>query len=154
QEIIKPYTMNQRANVNINGGGQLATYYVSGAYTRDNGLLMVDDRNNFNSNARNNTFSLLSNVTLNFSKQSKLLVRLNGTFEQYKGPIPGGAGMFRNIMQSNPVLFPAYYPADERTAHIRHIMFGNSRINAESNTPSKYNPYADLMRGYQQQNRS
>ncbi|MGV3762040.1 SusC/RagA family TonB-linked outer membrane protein [Parapedobacter sp.] len=154
QEIIKPYTMNQRANVNINGGGQLATYYVSGAYTRDNGLLMVDERNNFNSNARNNTFSLLSNVTLNFSKQSKLLVRLNGTFEQYKGPIPGGAGMFRNIMRSNPVLFPAYYPADERTAHIRHIMFGNSRINAESNTPSKYNPYADLMRGYQQQNRS
>lgn len=152
-ELLKPLTMNQRFNANLSGGGQIARYYVSGVYSQDNGLLKSDDRNKFSSNARNRVFSLLSNTTLNF-KHSTLLVRLNGAFEQYNGPIPGGAGMYRNIMQSNSTLFPAYYPADERTQHLQHIMFGNTSTDRLNEVVSAYNPYADLMRGYQQNNRS
>ncbi|MDF2514826.1 MAG: TonB-dependent receptor [Sphingobacterium sp.] len=152
-ELLKKTTMNQRVNANLSGGGQLARYYVSGAFTQDNGLLKSDDRNTFSSNARNRVFSLLSNITLNF-KRSTLLIRLNGQFEQYHGPIPGGAGMFRNIMRSNQTLFPAFFPPDEKTAHLNHILFGNTRLSIKDDIPSSYNPYADLMRGYQQRNRS
>ncbi|WP_217700018.1 SusC/RagA family TonB-linked outer membrane protein [Sphingobacterium sp. CZ-UAM] len=153
EELLKRSTMNQRVNANLSGGGQLARYYVSGAFTQDNGLLKTDERNTFSSNARNRMVSLLSNITLNF-KRSTLLIRLNGQFEQYSGPIPGGAGMYRNIMRSNQTLFPAFFEPDEKTAHLNHILFGNTRLSIKDELPSSYNPYADLMRGYQQKNRS
>src|SRR5690606_39079452 len=50
QELFKDYTMNQRANLSVSGGGAVAKYYVAGAYNQDNGVLKVDQRNNFNSN--------------------------------------------------------------------------------------------------------
>jgi len=147
-ELILPYTMNQRVNLNLGGGGQIATYYVSGSLNRDRGLLRVDPRNNFNSNSTQQNFGLLSNVEVNLTKTARLLIRLSGNFDEYTGPIPGGSGMFQQTMRANPVLFPAYYEPDASTAHIQHIMFGNA------DGGSWLNPYASLMQGYNQWTRS
>src|SRR5690606_41144109 len=46
KELFKDYTMNQRFNLNVSGGGQVARYYVAGSMNRDNGVLKVDGRNN------------------------------------------------------------------------------------------------------------
>src|SRR5690606_37098391 len=50
KEILKTYTFNQKAHLNISGGGKVAQYYVAGSFTQDNGMLKVDGNNNFNNN--------------------------------------------------------------------------------------------------------
>ncbi|MCD9017332.1 TonB-dependent receptor [Parachryseolinea silvisoli] len=148
KELMKNYTMNQRANLNVSGGGPAARYYVAGAFTQDNGILKVDKRNNFNSNIKLQTYSLRSNVNVNLSRSTELIIRLSGAFDEYKGPVYGGADMYRRVMRANPVRFPAYYPKDDEHMHVKHILFGN--YDAGNYT----NPYADLVRGYKEFSRS
>src|SRR5690606_36803648 len=63
----------------------------------------------------------------------------------------GGAGTYRNIMRTNPVLFPAYYPKDEEHRFSNHILFGNS---GTEGVDLYLNPYADLVKGYKDYSRS
>jgi TonB-linked SusC/RagA family outer membrane protein len=146
--LFRNYTMNQRGNFNVSGGGQIARYYISGAYTKDNGILKVDKRNNFNSNIDLKTYVLRSNVNINVTKTTEAVVRLHGTFDDYKGPIDGGTGMYRKAMRANPVLFPAYYPVDDDHMFTNHIMFGNY------DRGNYLNPYADMVKGYREESRS
>src|SRR3546814_2397051 len=44
--LLKDYTMNQRLNMNVSGGGKVARYFVAGSFNQDNGILEVDNRNN------------------------------------------------------------------------------------------------------------
>lgn len=48
--LFNDVTMNQRANLSISGGGNIARYYVAAALTKDNGNLKPDSKNQFNSN--------------------------------------------------------------------------------------------------------
>lgn len=147
-ELFKNYTMNQRGNFNVSGGGQVARYYFAGTFNQDNGVLKVDPRNNFNNNIDLKSYLLRSNVNVNVTKTTEVGVRLYGSFDEYTGPIDGGAGMYRKVMRTNPVLFPAYYPVTEDSKFVRHIMFGGiSGIDY-------INPYADMVKGYKEYSRA
>src|SRR5690606_5929418 len=52
--ITKRVTTTQNYNLGLSGGGQIATYNVSGNLTSDNGLLKIEPINDFNSNVRFN----------------------------------------------------------------------------------------------------
>src|SRR5690606_14684617 len=145
QELFKDYTMNQRVNLNASGGGKVADYYLSGTFNQDNGVLKVDGRNNFNSNVNLKNYSLRSNIGINLTKTTRAMVRLSGIFDDYTGPIEGGADVYWQAMHANPVLFPAYYRPDEAHAHVNHILFGNYGTEA-----NYINPYANLVRGYKE----
>ncbi|WP_316813423.1 TonB-dependent receptor [Pedobacter heparinus] len=146
--LFKDYANTQRYNLNVSGGGTVARYYVAGAFSKDNGLLKVDNRNNFNNNIDFKSYSLRSNVNIDLTKSTELIVRLSGNFDDYNGPIESGTTMYRNVMRSNPVLFPAYYPIDADHSFVKHIMFGNAFGN------NYINPYADMVRGYRDESRS
>ncbi len=150
--LVKDYTMNQRINMNVSGGGKVARYFVAGSFNQDNGILNVDKRNNFNNNINLKTYSLRSNVNVDLTKSTEMVVRLSGLFDDYNGPINGGADVYRKILRSSPVSFPAYYPVDEDHQYVQHILFGNS-TQLGPNTP-QLNPYADLVRGYKEYSRS
>src|SRR3546814_16515395 len=106
---MKDYTTNQRVHLNVSGGGKVARYYVSGSFNRDNGVLDVDKRNNFNSNIDLKTYTLRGNVNINLTKSTVFLVRLNGSFDDYTGPIDGGATVYRDIIRTIQVMFSHYY---------------------------------------------
>ncbi|HYH57088.1 MAG TPA: SusC/RagA family TonB-linked outer membrane protein, partial [Anseongella sp.] len=152
EALFKDYTMNQRTNVNVSGGGKVARYFVAGSFNQDNGILKVDPRNNFNNNINLKTYSLRSNVNVNLTKSTEMIVRLSGLFDDYTGPIDGGADLYRKAMRTSPVAFPAYYPADADHAYVQHILFGNS-IQIDPTIPL-LNPYADMVKGYKEYSRS
>jgi TonB-linked SusC/RagA family outer membrane protein len=153
--LFKQYTMNQRVNLNVSGGGTVARYYVAGSFSNDNGILNVDNRNNFNNNISLKNYSLRANVNINVTKTTELSVRLSGNFDDYNGPadpntsnsIPVGTEMYNMAVHSNPVMFPAYFPADEEHKYVKHIMFGNRE-------GAYQNPYAQMVRGYMDESRS
>jgi len=142
-ELFKDYSMNQRLNFNISGGGKVARFYLAASVTQDNGVLKVDNRNNFNNNIDLKRYNIRSNINMSLTNTTEAALKVVGSFDDYTGPIPGGTGLYNMAMQANPVLFPAYYPADEANAHKQYILFGNYDEGA------RYaNPYAEMVRGY------
>ena len=108
----------------------------------------MDPRNNFNNNINLDIYTLRSNVNIDLSKTTELKVSLDGTFEDYTGPLNSGSSMYGLIMKSNPVLFPAYYPIDEDHKYVTHTLLGNAE-------DGQYlNPYAQMVRGYRKYNKS
>lgn len=152
KQLIRNQTTTQRANMNVSGGGKVARYYIAGSFNKDNGILNVDKRNNFNSNISLKSYLLRSNININLTKTTEAIVRLHGSFDDYRGPVDGGDGLYRKVMRSNPVLFPSYYPAGITNTRVQHIMFGN----AESLSGNQFyiNPYADMVKGYKDWTRS
>ncbi len=146
--LFKDYANSNRANVSVRGGGKVASYYVSGAFTHDTGILKVDKRNSFNNNIDNRNYTLRSNIDINTGPTTKLSIRLTGNFDDYTGPLSGGSQVYWQVMHSDPVLFPPYYPVDEDHIGIKHIMFGNY------GDGGYINPYAQMVRGYKDYNRS
>lgn len=140
--LFKETTMNQRINMSISGGGAIARYYVAAALTKDNGNLKSDGRNQFSSNIDLLKYNIRSNVNVNVTKSTELIIRMNSAFDEYTGPIDGGSGLYSKIMKSNPVLFKPYYEPDENNKYTKHILFGNY------GNGGYLNPYADAMKGY------
>ena len=148
--LVKPSTINERANLNISGGGNIARYYVAGSFSRDNGILKVDNKNNFNNNINSNKYLLHSNININLTKSTEMIVRLHGTFNDYHGPVTGGSALYQRIMQVSPVDFPAYYEPVGVFNNVSHILFGGER----AGDFFLLNPYAEMLKGFSQKSNS
>ncbi|WPL51098.1 SusC/RagA family TonB-linked outer membrane protein [Sphingobacterium bambusae] len=151
--MFKDRAANQRATMNINGGGSVARYMVSTSLSNDNGIIKTNEVNNFNNNVNYKNYQLRSNVNINISKKTELVVRLWGNFNDYSGPITEDASfstdLYRIALQTSPVLFPAYYAPDDATALAQHILFGNnSGTTSNASNVGFRNPYAEMLRGY------
>jgi TonB-linked SusC/RagA family outer membrane protein len=143
-------TVNTKANLNVSGGGKVATYYVAGGYDKETGLLKVDKRNNFNSNIDINRFHLRNNVIFKLSSSTTLDTRLQARYEKYTGPQTEATKIFESVMNSNPVDFPAVYEPDAANLLTTHTLFGNTFIAGGL----KGNPYADMVAGYSSRDES
>jgi TonB-linked SusC/RagA family outer membrane protein len=144
--LIKNMAANQRVNLNISGGGTVARYYVAGSFSQDNGILKVDKRNNFNNNIDYKKYLLRSNVNINLTTSTEMIVRLHGMFSDNQGPLTGGSDLYKKILNVSPVRFPAYFEPDETFRGAGHILFGGD------SDENYLNPYAEMLKGYKQAN--
>ncbi|MDW7691336.1 TonB-dependent receptor [Flammeovirgaceae bacterium SG7u.111] len=151
-QLIKDYTYNQGFNLNLSGGAEKARYYIAGTYNRDNGILKIDPINDFNNNITLNNYSIRSNVDLDITNTTNLVLRVYGQFDDYTGPIGGGGLAFHNALNANPVMFPKVYPK-EKLPYIDHPLFGSDRVLSTGNLQQTgnlfVNPYAEMVKGYQ-----
>ncbi|GHV65519.1 SusC/RagA family TonB-linked outer membrane protein [Bacteroidia bacterium] len=147
--LFNDYTTNYRANLNVSGGGKVARYYIAATYNQDNGMMKTNGLNNFNNNIDLKKYQLRSNVNINLTETTEAVVRLQGTFDDYQGPIDGGTALYQKVMRSDPVRFPAYYAPDAANEFTKHILFGNDGTAADF-----INPYADMVKGYKDYSKS
>jgi TonB-linked SusC/RagA family outer membrane protein len=157
--LFKKRAPTQRGNISLQGGGGVARYYVAGSFSNDNGILRTDIRNNNNNNVNYKNYQLRSNVNINITDKTELIVRLSGTFNDYNGPLTSDGSLqtqlYNLASHTSPVDFPAYYPADSANLHTQHILFGNSPAASGTDGASKYiNPYAQLLSGHQRYSES
>ena len=141
-QLFKRHTFNTKANVNVSGGGNVATYYVAGGYDHETGLLKVDHRNNFNNNIDINRFNIRSNVQFKLTRTTKLDTRISGRFERYNGPYTSASSLFGMVMDANPVDYPAVWEPDAATKYMNRTLFGTA-------TDAPGNPYATMVQGYE-----
>lgn len=141
-DLFVNQAFNTKANMNINGGGEIAQYYLAVNYTKEKGLLRVDNLNNFNNNIDINRYNLRANININLTKTTRAAVKFNSLIDRYNGPVEDANSIFSSVMQANPVNFPKYYEKDETTAFLNHTLFGNK---GNGGLP---NPYADMVKGY------
>jgi TonB-linked SusC/RagA family outer membrane protein len=149
--LIKDYTLNQRFNMNMSGGGKVARYYIAGTFNIDNGVLKGESLNKYGNNIKLKSSQVRSNVDVQLTPTTSGTIRTSGTFDDYQGPIGGGSNIFNQALSSNPVLFPATYPASALPM-VKHPLFGNALIG--SGNLFYNNPYASMVSGFQQYNTS
>lgn len=147
--LFNKSTNNKKANINLSGGGQVATYYVAMGVDKESGLLKVDKKNNFNNNIDIGRYNIRSNVLFKLTPTTKLDTRLQSRFERYNGPFASATSIFNMVMNINPVDFPAVYQPDPANEFTEHILFGSSFTSGQSLMP---NPYAQMVRGYEDRN--
>lgn len=150
KQLIKSRTNNQRFNLNASGGGEKAKYYLAMTYNIDNGNLAENSLNDFSNNIKLKSYSILSNTTLNLTKNTEAVVSLKGQFDSYQGPNGGGGYTYLNALWSNPVAFPAIYPSS-LLPFVTHPIFGNAIIPGGG---LYVNPYAQSLSGFQSSNTS
>jgi len=142
-ELFNDFTLNRKFNLNVNGGGDVAQYYLSASHNNDTGLLKVDPLNNFNNNIDINRSNLRANININLTKTTKIAVKFSSQFERYNGPREDAEEIFRKVIEANPVNFPKYYTFDEEsTLKLNHTLFGNKGNGGYAN------PYAEMVKGY------
>jgi TonB-linked SusC/RagA family outer membrane protein len=146
--LFKDAAINQRANVNISGGGKIARYYVAGSVSQDNGILKEDKVNNFNNNIDLKKYLVRSNINLNLTNTTEGIIRVHGTFEDYSGPVRGGSDLYKLALNVSPVRFPAFYEPDETYSHAKHTLFGGY------GEGQYLNPYAEMVKGFRESNSS
>ncbi len=141
-ELFRSSVQNQKANMSVSGGGEVAQYYLSVSYTDENGLLKVDKMNNFNNNIDIKRFNLRANIDVSLTKTTKAAVKFYSLIDRYNGPYVDAGDVFSMVMQANPVNFLKYYEKDESTQFMNHTLFGNK---GNGGYP---NPYAQMVSGY------
>lgn len=142
--MFKPSATTQRINFNLSGGGKIARYYVAATVNNDNGNLRVDKLSNFNNNINLKRYQLRTNVDISVTKTTELKFRMQGSFDDYNGPIKNGDEVYAQVMNANPALFPPYFAKDKANEFTNHTLFGNY-------DEGKYiNPYADMVKGYRE----
>jgi TonB-linked SusC/RagA family outer membrane protein len=146
--LFDKQTFNQRYNLNVSGGGTVARYYIAASYAKDQGIIKNDPRQSFNSNIDIRKYSLRSNVNVNLTKSTEVIVRLSGVFDDYVGPLDGGTDLYNKAINSNPVYFLPYYEPDAANIFTKHILFGNY------SSGGYMNPYAEMLKGYRTEDRS
>ncbi|WP_316816290.1 TonB-dependent receptor [Pedobacter nyackensis] len=150
--LIKDYTNNYAANIDVSGGNEKSNFYVSLTYDENNGLLKTSDFNNFNSNVKARTYSLLSNINIKLTSTTKALISVRGIFDSNNSPVGGGSRIFTLASSSNPVAFPAVYP-QRFLPYVQHPLFGSALLPNSTNILYT-NPFAQSVSGFQQYNRS
>ena len=84
--MFKDMTMNQRANVNVSGGGSRVTYYLSLQANHDTGMLDIPKTYSFDNNINRWDYIFQNNIAYKLTSTTKVGLRMNAQIGQHKGP--------------------------------------------------------------------
>ena len=149
-ELFKRQTFNQKANINIRGGGSKITYFMNVNAVHETGMLKGRSKDfySFDNNIDLMRYAFQNNIDFKLSPKTKIALHLNVQLENFRGPITGGnsggvGDHFGAVMQVNPVDFPILLPqGDDKWLHWGGIQYGSTPIG---------NPMAIATAGYKNQ---
>ena len=144
--IFKNMNMNQRANVNISGGGSKASYYMSLQANHDTSLLDTKKVYSYNNNINNWGYNFQNNISYKITSTTKIDLHMNAQIRNKKGPNYSTSDLFAQMLYCNPINFPVTFPAQPGDTHIR---FGNAIWTGSS---VRTNPYAYMLSSFKEYN--
>ena len=144
--IFKNMNMNQRANVNISGGGSKASYYMSLQANHDTGLLDTKKVYSYNNNINNWGYNFQNNISYKITSTTKIDLHMNAQIRNKKGSNYSTSDLFAQMLYCNPINFPVTFPAQPGDTHIR---FGNAIWTGSS---VRTNPYAYMLSSFKEYN--
>lgn len=144
--IFKKGNFNQRANINVSGGGSRVTYYMSLQANHDAGLLDAP-KYYYNNNINNWNYNFQNNISYKLTNTTTVDMRMMAQIGNLQGPDYSTATLYQSVMYANPVAFPAYFPAQEEGEEF--IRFGTTEIK-----PGMFgqNPYEYMMSSFKETN--
>lgn len=137
--MFRKGNVNERANINIQGGGNRASYYMSLQFNHDTGIVNAPKDYIFNNNLHNYDYIFQNNISYQLTNTTKLDLHMNAQVFQRNGVAESVNDLFGYVQLTNPVMYPAYFPEQEGDNHIR---FGNAIL---TDNRLRINPYAAML---------
>jgi len=145
--LFKSGNFNERANVNIQGGGSRVTYYMSLQANHDTGLINAPKNYYYDSNFNHWEYNFQNNISYKITNPTTAELRMMAQIGNEKGPNYSVSDLYKQVMRANPVDFPAYFPSEEGDG--KTLRFGNQEI---STGTYGVNPYAYMLSSYKETN--
>lgn len=144
--IYRDGNYNQRANVNVSGGGSRVTYYMSLQANHDTGLLDAPDYY-YNPNINNWQYNFQNNISYKLTTTTTIDMRMMAQIGNMQGPNYKTTDLYNMVMRTNPVAFPAYFPQQDGDEGF--IRFGGAEM--KPGVVGK-NPYEYMMSSFKETN--
>lgn len=146
-QIFRSGNYNQRANVNVSGGGSRVTYYMSLQANHDTGLLDAPDYF-YNPNINQWQYNFQNNISYKLTNTTTIDLRMMAQIGNMQGPNYNiGNDLYKRVMRTNPVEFPAYFP--QQDGDDGFIRFGGAEIKPGF---LGTNPYEYMMSSFKEVN--
>ncbi|SEW05499.1 TonB-linked outer membrane protein, SusC/RagA family [Chitinophaga sp. YR573] len=110
--IFNDVSQNKRANFSARGGTDNTNYYLSLGYYDETSLLKTDALQSYDASTKYKRYNFTSNINSNWTKTTKFDLGIQGNISSTNTPDVGPEDAFRNVMQTNPVLYPIMYPGN------------------------------------------
>ncbi len=111
-ELFKDTAQNQRLSASVSGGGEIARYYISGAYYNEGSIFKQDEYADYDSSIRYQKTNFRANVDVNLFPTTVLDVSLANIFEQMNEPGNSKSDIWGYGFSTSPNAFPTYYTDD------------------------------------------
>lgn len=106
--VFKPHTFNQRVTANVNGGGEIARYFISVGYYHEDGLFKTGKNNSYNGNPDYQRYNFRSNLDVNLHPTTVLSLTLGGFLTQ-KRTAADADGIWNTCFKLPANAFPVKY---------------------------------------------
>lgn len=144
--MFRKYSLSQRANVNVSGGGSHVTYYMSLQMNHDGGILDVPQNYSFDNNYNRWLYTFQNNIGYQITPTTKMALKMNAQIVSQTSPSASANSIFQAVYSNTPVSFPALFPAQEGYSH---LLFGSQIMSAGR---FYTNPYANMLNTFQETN--
>lgn len=147
-ELFNDYAINQKANFNIRGGTKKIVYFMNMTLNHETSMLR-DRAKEFFSYSNNIDllkYAFQNNVDFHLTETSTISLHLNTQLSDKHAPNVNTESIYSNIMVSNPVDYPMYYPADGKSPWVYWGIFSGGNAQGAVNTmAAATNGYRDIF---------
>ncbi len=109
--LLKDGAMSHRANLNINGGGSTARYYVSASFVEEEGMYNTDEslKDDYDTNANYMRWNYRLNTDIDVTKTTLLKVGVSGSLAKRVSPGLGDDDVWGELFGYSPIRTPIEY---------------------------------------------
>jgi TonB-linked SusC/RagA family outer membrane protein len=109
-EILRDYSHNRSANVNVSGGSDKAVYYIGLAYYDEVGMYKDTKLADYNSNTYYRRYNVTTNLTLNPFRTTEIKLGIQGYLANANYPASSQATIFESAYFTQPTYIAPMYP--------------------------------------------
>ena len=110
KQILRDFSHNRSANVNVQGGSDKAVYYIGLAYYDENGMYKDTKLADYNSNTFYRRYNVTSNLTLNPFRTTEIKLGIQGYLANANYPASSQASIFESAYFTPPTYIAPLYP--------------------------------------------
>ena len=110
KQILRNFSRNRSANVNVQGGSDKAVYYIGLAYYDENGMYKDTKLADYNSNTFYRRYNITSNLTLNPFRTTEIKLGIQGYLANANYPASSQASIFESAYFTPPTYIAPLYP--------------------------------------------
>lgn len=110
EEILRDFSRNRSANLNIQGGADQSKYYIGVAYYDENGMYKDAKSTDYDNNTYYRRYNVTSNLTLTPTRTTEIKLGVQGYLANANYPGASKTSIFEKAYFSSPVYVAPMYP--------------------------------------------
>lgn len=110
ETLYNDYATNDRLNINISGGGNIARYFISSNLYQEGSILKEDKENNYSSSSKYSRANFRANLDLNLTPNTTVSLNLANLYEKSVAPGAGEGNIWTETFRASPNAYPVRFP--------------------------------------------